>query len=146
MRDSHLSGVNDRRPLVWSPLGHWSGCVFYATWGKECAGVSYCVCRPASVTEWSYTLSVCVCVSVSKRGQSKQNEPERHTLCRDSGGLNILEVSWSRVICSQLIWKQKRRHAEKMTLNRLWTHTCPHMNTNTFWYSHYTQCLQTPGR
>lgn len=67
----------------------------------------------ASVTEWSY--SVCACVRVLKSGQSKVKRPEFHTLCRDSGGLHILEVSWSRVIGSGLTLTKKQRKTENIT-------------------------------
>lgn len=112
MRNWHSSGVNDRRSLVWSPLGHWSGCVFYATWGKECAGspiVSVCL----RVSLSGHIPSVCV----KERPIKGEWATVSHTLCRDSGGLNILEVIWSRVIWSRLIWTQKPRHAEKLCLH-----------------------------
>ena len=64
MRNRHSSRVNDRRPLVWSPLGHWSGCVFYATWGKECARSPYCVCKCHWVVIQHVCSCVCVCVCV----------------------------------------------------------------------------------
>ena len=71
-------GAHTRRGLMivghWfgAHLGHWSGCVFYATWGKECARspiVSVCL----RVSPSGHIPSACVCqreVNQSRMDQS----------------------------------------------------------------------------
>lgn len=108
LRSWHSSGVNDRRPLVWSPLGHWSGCVFHATWGMECAG--------------SPIVSVCLRVSLSGHIPSVcvKERPIKWEWARVSHTEAVwrLWYSWGQLIMwSGLTWKQKWRHTEELTLN-----------------------------
>ena len=114
IRNSHTSGVNNLLPLLWTPLGHWSGCVFSATWEKECAGssiVSACLGVRRVVI---YTLHVCQ----RKVNQSRVGVSVSLSRETDSGGRNILEVSRSRVISWIFTWTQRwMMHAYEHSVN-----------------------------